>query len=71
MNMDLFPCYSVPLVKFLESQGIRYKLVGLHPETKRKFWVFIRTIKLNECLNRWNETNPNICKFIFERTINL
>lgn len=30
----LFPCYSIPLRDFLASHGIRYELVGLHPEFK-------------------------------------
>jgi len=57
--MDLFPCYSIPLMKFLtERKNIKYKLVGLHPETKNIFYVFIDNAELNEALKVWRETKP-------------
>jgi len=55
-DVELFPCYSVPLMKFLTlKKSIRYKLVGLHPETKNTFWVFTRTEKLNNALSEWGK----------------
>ena len=58
-DIDLFPCYSWNLVKFLNSKGLKYKIIGLHPDTYKKFWVFIRTEKLNKILDLWKETKPN------------
>lgn len=55
----LFVCYSVPLMKFLTSGGLRYEIVGLHPETKKQFWIFERSEKLNRQLNIWKDNNPN------------
>ena len=55
-DIDLFPCYSWNLVKFLNNEGFVYKLVGLHPDTHKTFWVFIRTIELNKALDKWRET---------------
>ena len=53
----LFPCYSIPLREFLKREGIRYELVGLHPETKLMFWVYIKDEQLNKVLKIWKETN--------------
>jgi len=52
---ELFVCYSVPLMKFLLKNNVRFHLVGLHPETKNKFWVFIRNDELNSYLKIWNK----------------
>lgn len=51
----LFPCYSLPLRKFLKNKGVLYELVGLHPETKKMFWVYIKNEKLNNYLKEWKE----------------
>lgn len=51
----LFPCYSTPLVKFLKEHGIKYELVGLHPETHKMFWVYIKTEELNKVLQEWSK----------------
>ena len=50
----LFPCYSIPMRNFLASKGIKYELVGLHPETKHMFWVYIKTEQLNRVLQEWS-----------------
>ncbi len=51
----LFPCYSIPMRDYLTSEGIRYELVGLHPETKHMFWVYIKTEQLNKALQEWKK----------------
>jgi hypothetical protein len=56
MESKLFPCYSMPLRDYLKINNIRYELVGLHPETKCLFWVYIKDEKLNNCLKDWKET---------------
>lgn len=43
----LFPCYSIPLRNFLTFKGIKYELVGLHPETQKMFLVYIKNKKLD------------------------
>lgn len=50
----LFPCYSIPMRDYLFSKGIRYELVGLHPETKNMFWVYIKTEKLEKAMLEWS-----------------
>lgn len=52
---NLFPCYSIPMRDYLSSKGIRYEIVGLHPESKNMFWVYIKTNNLRECLIEWSE----------------
>lgn len=59
-DIKLFPCYSWNLVQFLNSHGLKYKLIGLHPDTHKKFWIFIRTEQLNKLLDEWKETRPTI-----------
>lgn len=51
----LFPCYSLPLRDFLTSRGVRYELVGLHPETYKMFWVYIKDEKLNTLTSEWSK----------------
>ena len=51
----LFPCYSIPLRDFLTSHGVRYELVGLHPETHKMFWVYIKDEKLNIFASEWSK----------------
>ena len=58
--MELFPCYSVPLMKFLETKDIKYKLVALHPTTMKKMWVFTKDNLLDIALQEWKETKPII-----------
>ena len=55
----LFVCYSVPLMKFLTSNDIRYEVVGLIPKTKNTFWAFMKDEKLSEYLIKWKANNPN------------
>ena len=53
-NSLLFPCYSIPMRNYLSSLGIKYELVGLHPETKNMFWVYIKTEKLEKAMLEWS-----------------
>lgn len=55
----IFVCYSVPLMKFLTSNDIRYDVVGLNPDSKRTFWGFVKDSKLDEKLSEWKNNNPN------------
>lgn len=54
-NAKLFPCYSIPMRDYLSSIGIRYELVGLHPETKNMFWVYIKNERLKSALEEWSK----------------
>lgn len=57
-NSKVFVCYSVPLMKFLTSNGIRYDVVGLNPDSKKTFWGFVKDERLNDYLVKWKENNP-------------
>lgn len=54
----LFPCYSIPLRNFLTNMNTRYEIVGLHPETHKMFWVYIRNKELNDKLDLWGKSKP-------------
>ena len=56
-DIDLFPCYSIPLMRWLtNTKKIKYKLIGLNPKSNKKFYVFIDNEKLNDALKEWKET---------------
>lgn len=56
-DIDLFPCYSIPLMRWLTNKkNIKYKLIGMNPKTNKKFYVFIDNKKLNNALKEWKET---------------
>jgi len=40
---------------YLTSLGIRYKLVGLHPKSKRMFWIYVKTKEFREAVEKWSE----------------
>ena len=54
-DSKLFPCYSIPLRDYLAKKQIRYELVGLHPETKNMFWVYIKDKRLTKAMQEWSE----------------
>lgn len=52
----IFTCYDVKQKNFFEKNGEHNLIYGLHPKTKKKFWVYERNIRLNELLCKWNST---------------
>jgi hypothetical protein len=60
MNIELFPCYSFNLKDFLTSKGIKYKLVGLHPQSKMQFFVYVEDEEFKNAIEEWNKTKPKI-----------
>lgn len=55
-DVNLFPCYSIALMKFLtEQKKIRYKITGINQNTMKTFYVFIDNEKLNNCINQYKE----------------
>ena len=53
-ELELYCCYSLPLRNFLYENGLRYKLSALNPNSKKLFWVYIKTEELDELLDRWS-----------------
>lgn len=53
MNSQYYYCYSHPQKDFLVTNGQRYVIKGIHPDTSKRYWVFCRNIKLNELLHEW------------------
>lgn len=54
MEVNLYCCYSLPLRNYFRENGIRYKLAALNPNSKKLFWVYLKTEKLDELLNEWS-----------------
>lgn len=54
LDTELYCCYSIKLRDFLHSQGIRYKLAALNPNSKKLFWVYIKTQELDRLLTEWS-----------------
>lgn len=52
-DSKVFVCYSMPMSEYLQSCGFRYEVIGLHPETKKTFHVYIKNEELNEKLKMW------------------
>ena len=52
MDVELYCCYSLPLRNFLYENGLRYKLAALKKKKKKLFWVYVKTKKLDELLDR-------------------
>lgn len=54
MDVELYCCYSLNLREFLNSNGMRYKLAALNPNSKSLFWVYVKDEKLDRLLNEWS-----------------
>lgn len=53
MNVELYCCYSLNLRKYLQDNGINYRLCALNPNSHKMFWVFVKDEKLNKLLDTW------------------
>lgn len=58
-KINLFKCFSVPLMKFLLGKGFRYELIAIDPSSNKKFWLFIKNHNVSDALNEWSINNPN------------
>ena len=50
----LYCCYSINLRNYLYENGLRYELAALNPNSKKLFWVYIKTKELDKLLNKWS-----------------
>ena len=53
MENRYFYCYSKPLKDFLLDTGERFITKSIHEKTKKKYWLFEGTEKLNKLLTEW------------------
>lgn len=56
MDVELYCCYSLNLRNYLCSNGLRYKLAALNPNTQKLFWVYVKNEKLDNLLNEWSSS---------------
>lgn len=59
MEVNLYCCYSLPLRDFLKSNGVEYKLAALNPNSKKLFWIYVKTNELDELLDKWSINKKN------------
>jgi len=50
---NLFYCYSKPLKNMLIESGCNCIADSIHSRTKKTFWIFNGTEKLNDILTIW------------------
>lgn len=50
-----FFCYSLDLRHYLKRRGFSYVCTGLHPKTKRQFWLFERKDGIQAAIDEFNE----------------
>lgn len=48
-------CYSYPQKDFLIRSGLKMKGNDYHPKTKKKYWIFERSVLLNQLLEEWQK----------------
>ena len=53
-----FYCYSRPLKQYLYENGIRFITKSIHDKTKKSYWLFEGTEKLNKLLDEWRLRKP-------------
>ena len=53
MENKYFYCYSKPLKDFLLENDERFIIKSIHEKTKKKYWLFEGTEKLNKLLTEW------------------
>ena len=51
---NLYCCYSINLRNYLYSHGLRYELAALNPNSKKLFWIYMKTEKLDMLLTQWS-----------------
>ena len=54
MSVELYCCYSLSLRNYLKNNGVEYKLCALNPNSKQRFWVFVKDKNLDSLLNKWS-----------------
>lgn len=50
----LYCCYSINLRNYLYENGLMYELAALNPNSKKLFWVYIKSEKLDRLLTKWS-----------------
>lgn len=54
MDIKLYTCYSLPLRNYLRDNGLKYELAALNPNSKKMFWVYVKSAKIDKLLNEWS-----------------
>lgn len=57
-NQDIYRCYSINLMKYLEENNIKYLLVAKDIKSNKVFYAFEKTDKFMQLLQQWVDNNP-------------
>lgn len=49
----IYLTYDINFHRYLKDNGINDLAYGLHPKTKRRFWIYKRDDNFNELLLKW------------------
>ena len=49
----IFTCYNPVQKEYFYQCGFHELIYGIHPKSKKKFWVFERTDKFNKAYEDW------------------
>ena len=52
-NSSIYTTYDINLKKYLYKNGIDNILYGLHPISRRMFWVYTRDENFEKILSKW------------------
>jgi hypothetical protein len=53
LESKYFYCYSKPLKDYFLENGLKYISKSVHEKTRKKYWLFEGTKKLNGLLAEW------------------
>lgn len=53
--MGVYVCYDKTQRNFFRDNGIRDVVYGIHPKTKKDFWVFLQTEAFSRVMSKWLE----------------
>ena len=54
-NKDFFFCYSKELHNHIQRHNINYVCAALHESTHKKFWLYMRSERLNKVLMQYKQ----------------
>ena len=57
MNKEFFFCYSRDLHTYIQGHRINYVCAARHETTYKKFWLYMRSERLNKALAEYTQLN--------------
>ena len=51
--MGVFVCYDIVQRNFFRDRQLKDVVYGIHPKSRKRFWVFLQTEKFNKVMKEW------------------